>query len=99
VVVVREQRERQLVLLFELHVRLLVVGRHAQHDRTLALEFAVDVADPARLGGTAGGVVLRVEVEDDLLAAEVGQLDRLAGVARQLEIFDHGVLSVGFRRC
>jgi hypothetical protein len=92
---VGEEREREPVLLLELHVRPLVVGTDAEHDRAGALELAPRVADPARLGGAAGRVVLGIEVEDDRLAAQVGQPNRLARVARQLEIrrrlplFDH----------
>ena len=47
-----------------------------------------------------GRVVLRIEVEDDGLPAEVGELDRLAAVARELEVrcrlafLDHLFLSV-----
>ena len=78
--VVREKGEGQVVLVLELDVRAHVVGRDAEHDRALALELAVDVADPARLRRAARRVVLGIEVEDDLLAAQVGELDRLAAV-------------------
>ena len=45
------------------------------------------VAERARLGGAAGGVVLRVEEEHDLgLAAEVGKPDRLARRRREREV-------------
>ena len=75
VVGVGEQRERQLVLLLELDVRALVVRADAEHDRAGALELAPRVADPAGLGCAAGRVVLGIEVEDDRLPAQLGQLD------------------------
>src|SRR5947209_7504325 len=65
---------------------MLVVGRDPEHDGALAFELAVDVADPARLRRATGSVILGVEVEDDLLAAQVGQADRLPGVGGQAEI-------------
>src|SRR5207302_689301 len=54
-----------------------------------------------RLLRAAGRVVLWIEVEDDRLASEVGELDALAGVCVQLEIgcglafLDHSFSSVG----
>src|SRR5262249_17934164 len=54
--------------------------------------------DPARLGRAAGRVVLGIEVENDRLAAQVGELDGAAVVARELEVrcglafLDHLVL-------
>ena len=64
----------------------LVVGADAEDDRVALAELVVGVADPARLGSAAGRVVARIEVEDDRPAAELRELDALAGVARQLEI-------------
>ena len=82
VIGVGEQRERQVVLLLELDVRALVVRADAEHDCAARLELAPGIADPAGLSRAAGRVVLRIEVEDDRLAAEIGQLDALAGIAR-----------------
>jgi hypothetical protein len=51
------------------------------------LEVLVLIAEGARLLGAAGRVVLRIEIEDDgLLAAEVAELDRLAGRVRKREV-------------
>ena len=44
------------------------------------------VADAAGLGGAAGGVGTRVEIEDDRLAAQVGERDRLAVLVGQGEV-------------
>src|SRR4051794_20948688 len=85
-VFVREQREGQAELVAEALVGLDAVRTHAQHNRVLGLDIAIDVAKAAGLGRAAGGVVLGVEVEDDALAAVVAQLDLLSLVRRRLEI-------------
>src|SRR5439155_17571780 len=86
VVRIGEQREREVVLLLELGVRALVVGRDAEHNGARALELAVRVADAARLRRAAGGVVLGIEIENDRLAAEIREPDPLATVAREIEV-------------
>jgi len=86
VVRVGEEREGQSVLLLELRVRLLAIRADAEDLGAGRPEGVPGVADSARLLGAAGGVVPGVEVEDDLLPAQVGEPDRLAGVGRQLEI-------------
>ena len=69
VVGVGEERERQVVLLLELDMGLLVVGADAEDDRARALELPPGVANPAGLGRAAGRVVPGIEVENDRLAA------------------------------
>jgi hypothetical protein len=83
---VREEREGKVVLLLELHVLRLAVGRDAEHDGTCALELGVRVADPLGLHRAAGSVVLGIEVEDDRLAAKIGEADALTGVGRCAEV-------------
>ena len=51
------------------------------------------VADAAGLGGAARGVGLRVEVEDDGPAGEVGERDGLAVLVGQREV--GGALALG----
>src|SRR5207248_10053849 len=80
------EREGQVVLLLELDVLRLFVGRDAEHDGACALELGVCVADPTSLSGTAGRVVLGLEVEDDRLASTIGEADALAGVGRRGEV-------------
>ena len=75
-----EKRERQRVLVPEADVRGLVVGTDAEDDRAALLEDVVGVPEPARFLGATGRVVLRIEEEDDRLAAEVGQADGLAAL-------------------
>src|SRR5205823_938019 len=62
------------------------VGADAETLRARALELGPGVADPARLPRAAGRVVLGIEVEDDRLAAQVGELDGPAGIALELEV-------------
>ena len=85
VIRIDEQRERELVLRGELLVALLVVGGDPQHHRAALLEGGVLVAEVARLGGAARRVVLRVEVDDDVLPLEVAQLHGAAALVLQRE--------------
>jgi hypothetical protein len=80
VVLVREEREGEPVLLAELRVLLRAVRAHAEHDCAAPLELAPRVADPAGLLCTARCVVPRVEIENDGVAAEVRQGYLLTGV-------------------
>jgi hypothetical protein len=59
-------------------VRLGVVGRHAEDDDAGPLELLPEVAEPAGLFRTARRIVLRIEIDDDVLALEVGEGDALA---------------------
>ena len=68
VVRVGQQRERQAVLLLELHVRRLVVGADPEHDRPALTEGVVAIADPTGLRRASRRVVLGIEVDDDGLA-------------------------------
>ena len=78
------------------------IGADTQHDDAVFCEILELVAEPAGLDGAAGGVVARIEVKNDVLAAQIGQRDgraaaRLGGKQRrnvpffdgQLEFFRH----------
>ena len=78
--------ERQVVLVPELDVRRLAVRGDAEDDGAGPLELRVLVANAARLCRTAGRVVLGIEVEDDLLPAQIGKRDGLAAVALEREV-------------
>ena len=75
---VGDEGEGQVVLRLE----LLVAGRavHADaHDGIAFLaQFAVVVADATGLSRAAAGVVLRVEIEDELLSLELFEADFLS---------------------
>src|ERR1043165_3388980 len=63
----------------------LVVGLHgidadAENDRALFFELGVEIAERARLLGTAGRVILRIKIEHHGLALEVGQRNRPSAV-------------------
>src|SRR5947207_12674092 len=86
VIRVREQRERQLELRLELLVRADVVGADAEHHGAAVAKNVVRVSELARLDSATGRVVLRIEVENHCLPAEIGQLHGLAALALQLEV-------------
>jgi hypothetical protein len=67
---VGQQRERQPVLACEAGVPIRRVGADPDHLGPGVGERLVAVAEGARLGGAAGGVVLGVEVQDDHPLAE-----------------------------
>src|SRR5207249_5102436 len=81
-----EQRERQLVLRRELLVRFAAVRRDAEDDRAGLLDVLPPVAEAARLLRAPGRVVLRIEVEDDVLPREVLERDGLAGGVTEREL-------------
>src|SRR5262245_35222608 len=75
---VADQGEVEVELLGELLVLRRGVEGHAQDHRVLLVVVGLEVAEPATLGGSAGGVGLGIEPEHDRLALEVGELDRIA---------------------
>jgi hypothetical protein len=84
---VGQQRERQPVLAGEAGVLVRRVGADPDHLGARAAEGLVAVAERARLGGAAAGVVLGVEVQDYYpLADPVLQPDLLAGLRREGEV-------------
>ena len=82
---IREDRERQAVLLRELLVRLDVVDADAEDLRVGVAEGEDVVAELAGLGRAARRLVLGIEVQRDPLAAIVLQLVPFAVLVLQLE--------------
>ena len=82
---VAEQREVVVELLREGRVGLLVVEADPEDLDALLVVLGLEVAEPATLLGSAGGVGLRVEIDDELLTLEILQRNVAAAVARQLE--------------
>ena len=82
---VADEREVEVVLLGE----GLVLGRRVEGDAedrcVLPVVVRLEVAEPATLGRSAGGVGFRIEVQDHRLAGEVFQIDRLAGAGGKFE--------------
>src|SRR5581483_9845723 len=77
-VLIREEIERQLLLFPELVVGLEAVARDAHDAHACLAKCRIQVAEILALAGAAGGHVLRVEVQDDLLALGVFQTPRAA---------------------
>ena len=92
---VGEQFEREAELGLEAFVRFQAVARDADDDRVGLAEVGVQVAELLAFEGAAGGVVLGVEIDDDVLAAMVGQLEWGVAGGGQFEIGDDGVAHGG----
>src|SRR5687768_6391582 len=83
-----EQLERELHLFLEALVRLQRVAGDAEDLAAGALEGAVLVAEVRALGAAAGRVVLRIEVQCELAAAERGEVKRAAAGGGETEVGD-----------
>src|SRR5205814_2831407 len=70
VILVGQQSEWQRILLLELLVRRNAVGTYSDHLRVGLAEPRKSVPEIARLFRAARGVVLRIEIEDRVPAAE-----------------------------
>jgi hypothetical protein len=86
VVDVGNQRIRKLMFLLEFFVRLGRIGADAKDDRVESLEPREGVSKRARLDGSAGGVVLRIEEEHDDTTAKRRQLQLGIGVRERREV-------------
>src|SRR5204863_38015 len=75
-----------LVFLLELVVRGGRVARHADHGGAGLAVIGKRVAKAAGLGGAAGGVVLRIEIQHHRFAAQLRQADAAVAVGRQGEV-------------
>ena len=70
---VRQQVEGERLLGAEILMRFDTVSRHAEDLGAGSLEVAVGIVEIPALGGATGRVILGVEVEDEVLAAELVQ--------------------------
>jgi hypothetical protein len=84
-ILVGEERERQVVLVGETLLAGLVEDAHAEHGSLAGLETGQPVSKRTRLLRAAGRVVLRIEVEHDRSAGVVGQPPDLALLIVQAE--------------
>ena len=91
-----QELEWKFLLALEALVRFQGVARDAVDLEPGALERFVLVAKVATLRGAAGGVVLRVEVEDQAFAALIFQSERAAAGAGKTEL--RGRLAERFQR-
>jgi hypothetical protein len=85
-VLVGQQRIREIVLLFELLLGRGLVGGDAEHSRTGPLDFLECVAEPARFNRSTWRVGLGIEEQDQVLAAIILQRDCLSLFIRQREL-------------
>jgi hypothetical protein len=83
---VAEEGEGEVEFLGEVGVRGLVVEADTENLDILFFVFADEVAEPATLQRSAGGIGLRIEPEDHALAAQVAQTDVVAVVIEDVEI-------------
>src|SRR5215469_8813677 len=84
---VAEQRERQLMVVSEGGMLVDGVGADADHLGARVGEHLVAVAEGARLGGAASGLVLGVKVQDHAALAEpVAEPDWLTGLRWKGEV-------------
>ena len=93
---VAEQREGEVVLLREAGVGFLVIEADAEDFGVLRFVLLVEVPEPGTFARSAGGVGLRVEPEDDFLAAQVGETHAVAVVIGDVEV---GSLLAGLDHC
>lgn len=84
---VGKERVLEIVLFGELLLRLDGVARDAEDYYASLLQFCEMVAKAAGFDGAARGVGLGIEEEYDGLAGEVGEVDDVAVLIRQGEIF------------
>ena len=68
-----QERERQIELGNELIVRIDTVSTDPQDHRIGLRHVLNSVAEPARFFGSAGGIVLGIKPEDDVLAGVIRQ--------------------------
>src|ERR1035437_3963844 len=96
VILIGQQGEVQPLPVMELLDLRDRIRRDPEDNRTSLLVVQPVIAHTARLRRTTWGSCLRVEVDDDRLAAEVRELHRPTVLVRQLEVrglvtsFDHG---------
>jgi hypothetical protein len=83
---IAQQREVEVELLREGAILFLAVEADAEDLSILLLVQIELVAEPAALGGSAGGVGLGIEPEDDVLPPVLGEADDVSLVVAQLEI-------------
>ena len=82
---IRQQNERQRMLFRERAMTLGRVGAHADDDAIQRFELFDTVAKFLALDRAAGRVVLRIEIDDDVVAVKILEPTNLAASVRQGE--------------
>ena len=83
---IRQERIGEVEFFGEVLVLLNGIEADAQDDRVLRGKITGSIPEPAALQGSTRGVGLRVEPEDDVLAAQIAELHRLALMRSEGEI-------------
>ena len=83
---VAQQRERQAVLGLETRLSSRRVGRNTEYYAVLFVELLDGVTKLVRFLGSTRRVGAREKIEDNFLAFELRELERLAGVAFELDV-------------
>jgi hypothetical protein len=83
---VSDEGEGKIELFGEALVLVAAVEADADDLRVLLFVLADEVPEPGTLDGSAGGVGLRIEPEDDPLAAQVAQADGVAFMINGVEV-------------
>ncbi len=84
---VGDERKRQVVLAAELLVRVGRIARDADDRAVLLAELRIEIAEILRFERAAGRHVLRIEVDDEWLSDEVGELQRRSVLQRAFELW------------
>jgi len=86
VILIGQQAEVEVVALLELFQALGAVRADAEHHHIEGSQLAIDVAQTAGLGGATRGHRLGVEIDQHLLAAQVGEANLIAVLIGEGEI-------------
>lgn len=85
VIRVAEQRETELVLFRKCPVQFGGIKADPEDNRILLVKLFLVIAEPATLGRSPRGVSHRIEPQDNVLTAQLGQLNGVAVVITQTE--------------
>ena len=91
------QREGQFEFCLEIVMRAQAVARHAEDFRAGLLELRIQITELQTFGRAARRVVLRIEIQDELLAAGAREGEGGAAGRRKAEIADR--LADCFQSC
>src|ERR1700735_5557978 len=83
---IAQQRERQALLLFKAGLRFRAVRRNADHRRAFLFELLDGIAKLAGFDGATRSAGSRVKIQDNLLAAQALQIERLARIALYMNL-------------
>lgn len=83
---VAQQRKRKIEFFGERRVVLDAIEARAEDDDIVGDEVLILIAEPATLGGSAGGIGPGIKPQQDFLAAQAGKRERFALMRRQRKV-------------